>query len=316
MENVDALDCVPVALESGSLSLEKAAMKVMEIIYTNPGRFGILDMDEDARSDFLLDAIPKFRGLLERYDKSFGPLGAYVYHSIPGLRMTWERRQIDAESAKAAARASVRNIYEDVAERKALAVAEPLPAKNAFGGVEEGTLFFKRIFENRKNLLEPKKVFYGKRSALILALKSAWYIDDAGVKKLSACCGCSSEVMAEALAKVKDCLVAKSEKRQKLCDMRDRAWYFVCKYRQRLLSLDSDSEEWKKVKRKLDYHLASWKSKNRVLHDDRMRVSPGNDDLARIFKIKRHRVSLFLKRARRMAESGEPLFPMEISDGD
>lgn len=310
---IDELDSLPAKVERGELTNERAAMKIMEVLYTNPGRFRLLDMDEDERSDFLLCALEKFERVMNRYDKRLGPLGAYIYYSIPGMRLSWNRKRVDAEIGKRGAAPSVKKIYEDSIQRKTLAVADSKALRKAGAAEREAPpLVFKKILNEKRSLLESKASHTLKRSALVLALKSAWYIDDKNVEKVSGCLGCSSESVAAALAQVKNSLIARDAKRAEIVERRDKAWYLVCKYRERLLFLDPNSSAWKLVKRKLDYQLASWKNKTRLLQSCRMKVTPRNVDLAKMLCVHPYRISAYLQYARRMAESGASL----LSFGD
>ena len=308
MELEDGLDSLPQEWERGNVTVGSAAMKIMEIVYTNPGRFNLLDMDEDERSDFLLDALPKFEGLLARYDKRLGPLGAYVYFSLPGMRRSWTRKVREAEIGKKAAKAGVRDIYEAAMEKTAVCVAEKKPQYETWDSFEGGNeLIFRRVLSRRKSLLESKENFYRRRSAFLLALKSAWYINDEGIKKLSGYLGCPPSGLSNIVDEVKSSLVEKNERRRSIEEKRDKAWYFVCKYRARLKALDPSSEGWKTTKRKLDYQMRSWKRKNQILQGCRMTVAPKNNELARLLKIHPHRISAFLNYAKKMADSGETI---------
>ena len=316
MQVCETLDKIPQVLAEGGMTVDEAAMKVLEVVYTNPGRFNLLDMAEDERSDFLLETLPKFRRLLERYDKSLGPLGAYVYYSLPGWRFTWSKRFWDSASGKKGVGPSIRDIYEDTLERRPLLVAEPRGAKKRQGNGDSVSLVFKRVFGPVKYSLEPREKVHRQRSALVLALKSAWYIDDDSVKKVCGFCGCSSENMNQVLEKIKTSLVEKNERRQDMAERRDKAWYFVCKYRQRLAVLSPNSDAWKKVKRKLDYQLSSWKTKNRLLQGCRMNLTPRNEDLAKMLHLHPHRITAFLRYARKMADQGETLLSSESAEDE
>ena len=186
------LDSIPKLLERGKMTKKDAVMKIMQVVYTNPSRFNLLDMDEDERSDFLLDAFKKFDGLLDRYDKSLGSLGAYIFYSISGIKMTWARRKDDEMAIKRAIRRDFKNIYENAlekSERLAKAEDDLLRVKDAGLGGSDEPLVFKRILGRRSNYLEPKEVFYKKRAAFVLALKSAWYLDDKSLGKICGYCG-------------------------------------------------------------------------------------------------------------------------------
>ena len=305
------LDMIPQMLEEGKMTKREAVMKVLKVVYTNPGRFNLLDMEEDERSDFLLASLPRFEKILERYDKSHGPIGAYIFYSMPGIRIYWTKKKSEEAAIQRAAKRSLGNIYE----------IEQDSINSAFGGKEEGALkikdsggenlemplLFKRVFGRRTNLLEPKSVFYKKRAAFVLALKSAWYIDDESVGKLSGYCGFSQECVFKAIHKIKKGLEERSVQRADLEARRDKAWYFVCKYREQLARMDPSSERFRQMTRKLEYQLKAWKKKTKLLQSCQMTLAPKNNELARMLKIKPYRISLLLSYAKKMVASGETL---------
>ncbi len=305
------LDMIPEMWKKGSLSKEEAVMKILERVYMNPGRFNLLDMDEDERSDFLLSAVPKFKGILDRYDKRLGPLGAYLFYSLPGIRLSWSRKKEEETASKRATRRNLKNIYEiEVEKNSRLGRAGEdgsLKVRDAGGDGFEEPLVFRRVFGRRKNLLEPKEVFYKKRAAFVLALKSAWYIDDSSLGKISGYCGFSKERVFETMRKIKDSLLERSEKRAKVEACRDRAWGFVCKYREMLARTDPSSSKFILLKKKLDYQLNSWKNKNKLLQSCQMTLAPRNNELAKILKVKPYRISVFLNYAKKLEKSGERL---------
>ena len=309
------LDLIPKMRRQGRMSKREAVMKMLMFVYTNPGRFNLLDMGEDERSDFLLDALPRFARMLDRYKDSLGPLGAYLFYSMPGIRMTWTRKKAEDAAAKKATKRSLRNLYEIEQEGKNSALAakeeEGLKIRDAGEAPIVEPLIFKRVLGRRANLLEPKEKFYKKRAALILALKSAWYLDEASLEKVSGYCGFSSESVRALVSKIKDGLEERRTKRTELELRRDKAWHFVCKYREMLLEIDPSSERFKSIKRKLEYQLNSWKKKTKILQSCQMTLAPKNKDLAKILKMKPYRISVLIGYAKKMAASGETLFPVQ-----
>ncbi len=306
------LDEIPQMLENGSLTIKDAVMRVLGALYTNPCRFNLHDMDEEERSDFLLDSLERFQRLLCRYDKKQGPLGAFIFYSLPGIRKTWTKRRKEEDMSKKAVRRNLKNIYKDDLEDNEISweikESDGLKVKDSAGENLEEPLLFKRVFGRRSSLLETKDFFYKRRAAFILALKSAWYIDDESVGKLSGYCGFSKECVFKAIRKVRKGLEPRQKQRAELELRRDKAWLFVCKYREMLANADPESERYKTLKRKLDYQLNSWKNKTKILQSCQMTLAPKNKDLAKMFKIEPYKVSVLLKYAKQMAASGETLF--------
>ena len=202
------------------------------------------------------------------------------------------------------------NLYELEVEKKASLSSgkedEMLKIKDSGGENIEEPLIFRRVF-GRRNLLEPKEFFYKKRAAFVLALKSAWYLNDESLEKICGYCGFSKESVSKTIGKIKSSLEERSVQRADLEVRRDKAWYFVCKYREMLSRLDPSSERFRVVKRKLEYQLGSWKNKTKLLQSNQMTLAPRNKELAKMLKMKPYRISLLLNYARRMAASGELL---------
>lgn len=305
----DELDLIPQMMEQGKLTKKEAVMKILEHIYKNLGRFDLLDLEEDDLSDFLMEMLPKFEGLLDRYDKSLGPLGAYIYYSIPGVRMSWKKRKWENAASNIATKRELKSVYEyelqDSSRIDLDKMDAKLKVKDSVGTSSDEPLVFRRVLDRRLNCLVPKEVFYKKRAAFVLALKSAWYIDDSSIGKVSDYCGFSKERFIEAMEKIKSDLLERSEKRAVIEANRDKAWAYVCKYREMLSKMAPSTPMYDLYKKKLDYQLNSWKKKTKLLQSCQMVLSPRNKELAKLLKIKPYRVSMILSYARKMVASGE-----------
>lgn len=287
------LDCLPVKIRLGAISKKEAAMKVMEAVYTNPFRFNLQTMDEDDRSDFLIDMLPKFENLLERYEPLRSPFGAYLYYSLPGLRKTWSRRKIDNSMGQKAMASSVQDIY-DYKNERILRVASP-------SSIEER---FQTLLKEHSMKEEKTKIFQ-KRSAMVLALKSAWYIDDKQIEKISDFCECPKDVIMDKVQTLRDGLVEKREKHDDLTKKRDRAWYFICKYRDQLSRIDKDSKAYYDNIRKLKYQLNSWKKKNNLIKKSVQRICPDNNTIAKTLNLDPHKISAYINYAKELSKNQE-----------
>ena len=119
------LDSLPELVALGKIGKNQAAMKVLEILYTNPARFGLQTMDEDERSDFLLQALPKFETMLERHNERISPFGAYLFYSIPGMKITWAKKRIEDARGERAMKNSIEEEFKNGEEEPLLEVANP-----------------------------------------------------------------------------------------------------------------------------------------------------------------------------------------------
>lgn len=316
----NGLDSLPKLVAQGKIDKNQAMMKVLEIIYTNPARFGLQTMDEDERSEFLLEALPKFEAMLKRHNERISPFGAYLFHSIPGMKITWAKKRIEDARGERVMKNSMEEAFKSGEERTLLEVATPSrrdaqsrrirteifsDASTIATQKKEEFRDIGKIFAKHGRATIAQNRLHEKRSALVLALKSAWYMDDAKIEKISDFCGCPKEIFMEKVHNVRNKLVEKSERHETLVQKRDKAWFFICKYREEISRMERGGAEYEKWKRKLNYQLNVWKRKNRLLQKCNYRVSADNETVAKALNVSAHKVSTYLNYARRMAQEKE-----------
>lgn len=314
------LDSLPEQVALGKIGKNQAAMKVLEILYTNPARFGLQTMDEDERSEFLLEALPKFEAMLERHNERISPFGAYLFHSIPGMKITWAKKRIEDARGEKAMKNSMEETFTSGEERTLLEVAIPARrvaqrrriqtesfpnASRISAHKKEDVRDIRKIFAKHGRAAIAQNHLHEKRSALVLALKSAWYMDDKQIEKISDFCGCPKEIFMKKVHDVRNKLVEKSERHETLVQKRDKAWFFICKYREEISQMKKGSVEYEKCKRKLNYQLNAWKRKNRMLQKCNYRISADNETVAKALNVSAHKVSTYLNYARKMAQEKE-----------
>lgn len=304
---LNKLDSIPQKVKDGLLSAKEAAMSVMRIAYTNPARFLIRDMDEDDRSDFLIDCLPSFEKMILRHDEKIGQFGLYMYHSMMGLKMSWYKKRRERDIAARIMSPAMKDIYEKDCERTLLSVASPSDIERRIFGDEEPhgshRVEIKDIFKSRHGNSHVDAKTREKRMAMVLALKSVWYLEERHIDKLSQLCECTRDELERKVHDLRGTLLDKSTKQEDLEKRRDNAWFFVCKYRDELSRMDKNSSGYQAVKRKLDYQLASWKNKNSIIKRSR-KIAPENSAIAKVLDIKPHNISTYLKCAKNLDMKG------------
>ena len=314
------LDSLPEQVALGKTSKNEAAMKVLEILYTNPARFGLHTMDEDERSEFLLEMLPKFETMLERHNERISPFGAYLFHSIPGMKITWAKKRIEDVRGENAMKKSIKAQFANIEERSLLEVA--IPSKRATQRRRTRAEVFPstrtratrkkceihdigKIFEKHGRATIAQNRLHEKRSALVLALKSAWYMDDNQIEKICEFCGCPKDIFMKKVHDVREKLIEKSERHKTLVEKRDKAWFFICKYREEISQMGTGDAKYEKWKRKLNYQLNTWKRKNRLLQECNYRISADNETVAKALNVSAQKVSTYLNYAKRLAQEKE-----------
>lgn len=302
------LDKIPEYIRNGKLSKQNASMEIFTILYTNPARFNLHTMDEDERSDFLVSMIPKFESYIDRYDQNQCPFGAYIFNIVSWIKTTWTKKQGLNKTNPLTFQKTILDHYpvftDEDTSLKYIHSLSPQLSENLLQLHEEKTpqLIFRQIFdsgEKGKYVFKKPELTQSRRIALLLALKSAWYISDEQIEKISIFCGCPPQAISTTVEKLKENLENKAKSHERLCEMRDKAWYFICIYRNMLEKMEKDTEEYLDLKRKLNYQEHVWVVKNNMLKNCKSRISPTNTDVAEAVGIKPSRVSFYMGMAKK-----------------
>lgn len=299
------LDDIPDLVKSKKLSTNEACIQVYLILYTNPARFNIHDMDEDTRSDFLLYFLQKkAQQLLENYNPLISPFGAYIYKTIQTSRMTFCSKLSEKSNySQICFEDSKNSFYEQMeyTENQVTDVAEPAKKFDLHSESQEiPQIVFKRIFQKAPHRLavaesQDRKL---KRGILILALKSAWYINDEQIQKVSTFCQIPPSVLTTTVCRLKSGLITKALNRKIIEDNRNRAYSFVRNYRMQLAQGEGsmDKIKFKRIQKKLDFQFESWFSKNTKLQSGSLRISPSNSEVASALGLTSRLVSFYMRK--------------------
>lgn len=299
------LDDIPDLVKSKKLSSNEACIQIYLILYTNPARFNIHDMDEDARSDFLLYFLQKKTlRLLENYDPLISPFGAYIYKTIQTSRMTFCSKLSEQSNYRQVCFEDSQNSYYEQMEytqNKVTEIAEPKKKFNLNSDSNEiPQLVFKRVFQKAQHRLcvaesQDRKL---KRGLLILALKSAWYISDEQIQKVSMFCQIPPSVLTSTVCSLKSGLITKALNRKVIEDNRNRAYSFVRNYRMQMAqNKDSmDKIKFTQLQKKLDFQFDSWFTKNAKLKSGALRISPSNSEVANALGLTSRLVSFYMRK--------------------
>lgn len=316
------LDDIPELVSSKQMSLQQACIEVYLILYMNPARFNLQGMDEDTRSDFLLFFLErKIEKLIKIFNPQISEFGAYIYATLQPAKFTYlhniENKKIDynnlvQDSIYDYHEKIIQN-YESVTKLSEVAESEPSYGKPA---LEESfnkdskkipELMFYPIFKKlhgRMDSLQSRKIIY-ERGILILALKSAWYISDDHIKKVSRLCKIPEQVLVNSVCRLKAKLISKALNRQTIEQNRNRAYKFVSNYRYQLKNNPEKAGtiKFRQLERRLDYQYKNWMAKNLCLKSGRFKIAPTNHEIAEVVGLSYKHVSHYLRRFRQLFKS-------------
>ncbi len=296
MQKKKSLDELPALISEGKLTQDEAARVIFETTYTNPGRFNLLSYTEDQRSDFLLFCWPKFKSLLKSFKSTESTFGAYVYNSIQYYKLIWAKQNMLEDSKYTAFKPALCSMYREQQE-KIQEFAEPAPVYSARKTTpNERRLVFKRVFYGECRLAPRKSLNKKEKIALILALKSAWYVDDDHIRSISSACNLNPTVISDIIEEMKGNLVHKSDKRKNAIEKMQRAYYFFMLYRTQMKNLGRNSSLYEKLSRVSKHHEKIWRKTKAELDTHHLSVTPSITDIGKMLGINPNVVSYYLSK--------------------
>ena len=297
-----SLDEIPQAYREKRISLNQACMSVYTIIYKNPARFKLIDLQEDDRSEFLLQFLQSFiKRLILDYDSQICPFGAFVNTILSKAKKTYLKNKFSKDYFDKL------YIHDHIYEQSQLLTqsndtlyVSDSQVEYCAKPYEVPQLVYKRLFYPPKITLtkEQNKNKDIKLGLIILALKSAWYINDEQICKISKINNISSNVLNDSICKLKAKLINKSLCRKKVEHTRNRAYNFINFYNEQKNKNLNDKFKAYEFDKKIDTWNNVFNSKIDLLNSGKLKIAPSNDDIQTVTGIKQHKISYILRKVR------------------
>ena len=291
------IDDLPDLVQAGTLSKEEAVKKIAEYIFREPYRFGLAGFDDDFKSEIILTVLQKGAQVFKRFDKNCGAFGSYLYAFVRGLILTQKREAIRKFIADSNMKAfSYPEDSKRTDESLSVIVAEP---KVRYAPVSNTKIW--KALSRRCNATNAGDA----KTALILALKSSYYIPASSVDEVSSYCKLQSAELQRLIAELNSLLYSRIERRNTIIKRRDNAYYFHRKYYMQLKLCDKEKTDTELLLKKYRKQTESWKHKNKELRESRWRVCPTNKMIANILGICERQVSHYITRAQKLIREKE-----------
>ena len=291
------IDDLPDLVQAGTLSKEEAVKKIAEYIFREPYRFGLAGFDDDFKSEIILTVLQKGAQVFKRFDKNCGAFGSYLYAFVRGLILTQKREAIRKFIADSNMKAfSYPEDSKRTDESLSVIVAEP---KVRYAPVSNTKIW--KALSRRCNATNAGDA----KTALILALKSSYYIPASSVDEVSSYCKLQSAELQRLIAELNSLLYSRIERRNTIIKRRDNAYYFHRKYYMQLKLCDKEKTDTELLLKKYRKQTESWKRKNKELQQSRWRVCPTNKMISNILGICERQVSHYITRAQKLIREKE-----------
>lgn len=303
------LDEIPELLKSEKLSFNQACIAVYKRIYCKPGLFDLLDMDEDERSDFLLYFLQKkIPTMIKNYNPEITEFGSFVYTVLRMAKLDYRAQLVRKKNI------SKTYIYESIIEYDDfLARSQKAYAKisdEVKGYIPENdeekipALVYKRFFKKEPHRLcvaesRDRKLKHG---ILLLALKSAWYINDEQIQKVSNYCKISADILSSTVCTLKANLINKALLREEIQNNRAKAYCLINNYELELKNTGSYEglPKFKRIEKRLEFQKRNFNSKNKLLKSGKFKIAPTNSEIAKVIGVKNSLIANTLSKFRQL----------------
>lgn len=294
----------------GRITGEEAVRRLSEFIFLHPRLFSLSLYSEDFREELLAEFIDGGKRMLARYDSARGAFHTFLFSAVKGMALTLKRKEASALIDKAAgtrheARSEGECDAQDSDDDDGFweeGRTEGRGADDEDDGRESDGSVWMRLPDDRRGKARRKK------TALVLALKSSYYIRDEGIDRVGSYCDISSAELQRVIMELNENLGGKIEKRGKIMSQRDNAYYYHRKYDAQLkFCRNDDPEKKEELERLREKKTMRWEEKNTLLRNNRFRVAPTNKMVARALGICERQVSYYIDSAKRMDRDNERL---------
>ena len=139
-----------------------------------------------------------------------------------------------------------------------------------------------------------------KKIALVVSLKSCYYINDEHIEAVSDFCEIPKEELTDTVETLKLSLRPKIERLEALKNRRDRSYLLHRRYRLRLNYCKTEERDTAKLRELYEFHTKKWQEKNTLLQEKGYSVCPSNKVLSEVLGVCERQIGYFLNRAERL----------------
>lgn len=301
---IEKLKDLPELIKSGKMTVKQAIDEIGGFINQNYPVFGLNKYDEDFRSDIILMFFEKANRIFENYNEETSDFFTYLYSSISSL-INSRRKMLAIQSLKEKI---------DYHEGINLNDEKVFFYENSksydqdlrdvpFAYKPQNVDALKKMFRELSNENCDKKI-------LVLAIKACFYITDEQVKKVCEIYNLKEKDLYDAIQYCKETLEDKAEKRIKLQERRNYAYYHQKKYDSQLEKIKDSEKETNyllrnNILKKQKKHYKTWQTLNKKFSDGFLFLRPTNKTVADLLGICERQISYYINCAKQDYKKGK-----------
>ncbi len=265
---------------SGEKSLEEGCRKIVEVIFKNPRKFGISDMQEDDQSEFVLYLLLHIQKTVLNYTSGLSSFSTYIIGCIQMLRFAWYRDYYH----KKARQESVKQYY--IKEEAKLVCEDEIAYE---------TNVYHKSSNNQLNTTQIQVL-------LILALKSCYYLTPYHIRILASKTGCSEAEIYKMKEFLESSLQGKIKRNTIMKNKINTAYINKNRCAYELMCVKEGGTISERLKTKQDLYSYRWKKYIHDLHNF-PKVKPSNEQIAELLNLKVHVVYRILHELKNVNEN-------------
>ncbi len=288
------LEEVAAAYVGGRMSRDDAYRALMLEIFTDRARFGLGQLSDEDFSDFLQDSLPVIFRAVTNYNADCGEFTAFLYVYIRTSLCSWlkgrAQRQTRDESLCFCSSAELDDWKEKCEE-------ECFSWMKSFSEAEE----FRDFLVGKDGLKKQGGKFF-RDGLLVLAIKSAAFIDDEMTEKVAELTGLGKARLTEMLDFARKTIAHKEENVNVLKERREGYWYDHCRYRLERKKLHEGTSLCEAVGRKYESYTKKLNALNKRLSERVSKLSPTNETVANLLGMDKRHVGYMIKHMERQVD--------------
>ena len=284
------IEKLPDAVNGRKISKKQGADIIWEDIYMKPQHYGLLSMNEDQRSDFLLEIHENFEKLFDKFTPGLSPFRAFISGCVAQYKMAFLRKQGEEKYARENLMLQLKGSFDSETEKYNITVADDkgcsVDLQKSFSDIAEQ--------ETGNSMRRDRRI--AELTALILALKACNEIDDSTINNVCSFTGIKRELFQEAIQSLKQTSSKRNYNFNRLIKKRNNSYFFHRKYLHEMLTSSPNGIRHESLRKRYETQTERWKKLNMELtcHNN----SPSNKDIAGIIGIKTRTVSFYINHAR------------------
>lgn len=319
------LNSIPELIESKIITTEDAARMIAEDIARNPEDYYLNSDDEDILSELCVQILQSNDFIFKNYKKEKCRFRTWLLKILKYKILSIIRENRLKNSGENFIKQYPRFQYEMQAElyemdEAAFKIAHIKP----FIKKTEDKISYreKRSGKKSKEIEPPEKIQEEKprikmrdlvsywanrtspkaKTALILALKSSYYITDEHIDSVCNYCEISKKLMQETIDELKNSIPERHKKIEMLQNRKTKSFNFHMKL-EKQISEALETEKKDELSKKYEYHTKKWQERKNRTKTNSIKLCPTNKQLAEILGIGERQVGNYIKNAEIIAES-------------